>query len=417
MNVPQYVGGTQQSYHQEEVAPVQQQQQQQQYVASSSGESVVVMGSGSVHYHCTGANSQSTQFNTPLDAKSQTNDTRAANQQENSCVHTYSVGTSQRNSEVRQPYNMHSLTPQKVDASTMTEKETHTSDGFFGSSVPQLDCKPSYSIAAMIQSPATWQSLAGPPGSTVAEYLSQLSASTLPLTLHHFLKFSTAATAELSAIPTPTSGSGIKREEDGILLTKKKKKRKYKKKPYIPRPPRPRPGEVRLTTALDGSTLYCCPECHMAYPERELLEQHLVVHRLERRFVCNICGAGLKRKEHLDRHKQGHNSERPYTCSVCFKAFKRNEHLSRHFVIHSGDKTQVCTECGKGFYRKDHLRKHAQSHIAKRLRAELMGQKTTQNGGGSNQQGIRPLGSMSSPSSITGVTLMPGGVTLPILSS
>lgn len=35
-------------------------------------------------------------------------------------------------------------------------------------------------------------------------------------------------------------------------------------------------GEIRLTTALDGSTLYCCPECHMAYPERELLEQHLL---------------------------------------------------------------------------------------------------------------------------------------------
>lgn len=416
MNVPQYGSGTLQSFHHQQVAPVRHNHHQQQYVASNGGEGVVVMGSASVHFHCTGANFHCSNFKTPRDMKAQTNDMRATDRQQDSCVLPYSAGTSHRNSEVGQPCNMHSLIPQKVDASTMTEKEIQTSDGLFSSNMQQLDCKPSYSIAAMIPSPATWQSLAGPPGSTVAEYLSRLPASTLPLTLHHFLKLSTAASTDGPAISIPTSGLGIKKEED-VLLTKKKKKRKYKKKPYIPRPLRPRPGEIRLTTALDGSTLYCCPECHMAYPERELLDQHLVVHRLERRFVCDICGAGLKRKEHLDRHKQGHNPDRPYTCSVCLKAFKRNEHLSRHFVIHSGDKTQVCTECGKGFYRKDHLRKHVQSHIAKRLRAELMGQKPPPNGGGSSQQGIGSVTAVTPPSSITATALIPGAATLPILSS
>lgn len=57
----------------------------------------------------------------------------------------------------------------------------------------------------------------------------------------------------------------------------------------------------------------------MAYPEKELLEQHLVGHKIERRFICDICGAGLKRKEHLERHKLGHNPERPFVCSVCMK--------------------------------------------------------------------------------------------------
>lgn len=61
--------------------------------------------------------------------------------------------------------------------------------------------------------------------------------------------------------------------------TKKKKKKKASKE----KKPRPKPGEIRLTTALDGSTLFCCPECQMAYPERGLLEQHLVGHNLERR--------------------------------------------------------------------------------------------------------------------------------------
>ncbi|CAH1991045.1 unnamed protein product [Acanthoscelides obtectus] len=173
-------------------------------------------------------------------------------------------------------------------------------------------------------------------------------------------------------------------------------KKKKKKKPEKEKKPRPKPGEIRLTTALDGSTLYCCPECHMAYPEKELLEQHLVGHTLERRFVCDICGAGLKRKDHLTRHKQSHNPERPYVCTVCLKAFKRKEQLTLHFVIHSGEKRHVCTECGKGFYRKDHLRKHTRSHIARRVKAELSQQ------GGNTQSLQLHVPSASNPST-TGI--------------
>ncbi|KAK3930314.1 Gastrula zinc finger protein XlCGF46.1 [Frankliniella fusca] len=258
------------------------------------------------------------------------------------------------------------------------------------------------------------------PSLQVADYLSHLPASTLPISLHHFLKYSAESIkkeSEGNAAPTTTSPgvqavSGAQtsvinmnaHHNNGVMspnghdqqvqqlqtvqqmqvqqheqhhdqagqvviinpALKKKKKKKAKEKK-----PRPKPGEIRLTTALDGSTLYCCPECHMAYPEKELLEQHLLGHTLERRFVCNICGAGLKRKDHLTRHKQSHNPERPFVCTVCLKAFKRKEQLTLHFVIHSGEKRHVCTECGKGFYRKDHLRKHTRSHIARRVKAEM----------------------------------------------
>lgn len=62
---------------------------------------------------------------------------------------------------------------------------------------------------------------------------------------------------------------------------KLKKKRKMKKKP--PKPKRPKPGQVHIATALDGTILFCCPECQMAYPEKESLESHLAVHKIERR--------------------------------------------------------------------------------------------------------------------------------------
>ncbi|XP_075973622.1 uncharacterized protein LOC142974932 isoform X2 [Anticarsia gemmatalis] len=241
---------------------------------------------------------------------------------------------------------------------------------------------------------STWQTLGG----GVADYL-----SALPLPLHHLLKYSTPAnTVENKREEQPTVVTAVNGNTLNVMPTiatmpsnavnsvvvqtativnqtvntntntvflkgrkgKRKKNMKEKKQ-------RPKPGEIRLTTALDGSTLYCCPECHMAYPERELLEQHLVGHTMERRFICDICNAALKRKDHLTRHKQSHNPERPHVCSVCLKAFKRKEQLTLHFVIHSGEKRHVCNECGKGFYRKDHLRKHTRSHIARRVKAEL----------------------------------------------
>lgn len=222
---------------------------------------------------------------------------------------------------------------------------------------------------------SSWQSLA-PAGSTVADYLSHLPASTLPLSLHHFLKYSAEnikkeSVQQFNINTLDTNLDVIANDVNLSAQTTTIVKKKKKKKPIKEKKARPRPGEIRLTTALDGSTLYCCPECHMAYPEKELLEQHLVGHTMERRFVCDICGAGLKRKDHLTRHKQSHNPERPYVCTVCLKAFKRKEQLTLHFVIHSGEKRHICPECGKGFYRKDHLRKHTRSHIARRVKAEL----------------------------------------------
>lgn len=44
-----------------------------------------------------------------------------------------------------------------------------------------------------------------------------------------------------------------------------------------------KPGLVHIATALDGTTLFCCPECQMAYSEKSCLEKHLLVHKIERR--------------------------------------------------------------------------------------------------------------------------------------
>ncbi|XP_068984363.1 uncharacterized protein [Bombus flavifrons] len=126
---------------------------------------------------------------------------------------------------------------------------------------------------------------------------------------------------------------------------------------------RAKTGEIKISVALDGSTLYCCPECNLAFPDKTEIEQHIQAHIQERKYQCKECGAMLKRKEHLDQHMRGHSDERPFKCPVCHKAFKRNEHLTRHYVIHSGDKNFLCSVCQKAFSRKDHLNKHTQTHL------------------------------------------------------
>ncbi|KXJ77166.1 hypothetical protein RP20_CCG008196 [Aedes albopictus] len=160
----------------------------------------------------------------------------------------------------------------------------------------------------------------------------------------------------------------------------KRQKKEKKRKPPKEKKPRPKPGQIRETKALDGSPLFCCPECQMAYPERGLIEQHVISHAVERRFVCDICHAALKRKDHLTRHKLSHIPDRPHICSICLKSFKRKEQLTLHIVIHTGEKKHVCNECGKGFYRKDHLRKHTRSHIARRVKSEMSAQSGSGNG-------------------------------------
>lgn len=169
--------------------------------------------------------------------------------------------------------------------------------------------------------------------SSVADYLSHLPTS---LSLHHFLKYSAdAATAikkegvvvgqstQLNLIPSSSSIANIIQHHPNVVQcgsgqtivhniatqqlnnatatnnttnnapTKKKKKKKAPKE----KKPKPKAGEIRLKFALDGSMLFVCPECQVAYPEKEILDQHMINHQsLERRFVCEICNAALKRK-------------------------------------------------------------------------------------------------------------------------
>lgn len=82
---------------------------------------------------------------------------------------------------------------------------------------------------------------------------------------HHSLNTTTSASSNSASTNNTSNGVSNHAAEiiDSVATTttttvtngKKKKKKAPKEKK-----PRPKPGEIRETKALDGSTLYCCPE-------------------------------------------------------------------------------------------------------------------------------------------------------------
>lgn len=115
-------------------------------------------------------------------------------------------------------------------------------------------------------------------------------------------------------------------------------KKKKKKKPPKEKKPRPKPGEIRLTTALDGSTLYGCPGVHILknvwiqvfftnYTQFILLcneiqcvlplsrvsyglSRYLFLTLTEIFFFMNF--NGISERGLLEEHLVGHNLERRY---------------------------------------------------------------------------------------------------------
>lgn len=66
----------------------------------------------------------------------------------------------------------------------------------------------SATTTSITQMPPGWQSIVSAPGTDLAEYLNRLPSQTLPLSLHHFLKFSAETIKRESLVESsPLCGS------------------------------------------------------------------------------------------------------------------------------------------------------------------------------------------------------------------
>ncbi|CAG0883486.1 unnamed protein product [Cyprideis torosa] len=155
-------------------------------------------------------------------------------------------------------------------------------------------------------------------------------------------------------------------------------------------------------------TKYSCSWCHMCFPSRQPLNNHILSKHLtecvqnpsdpENPFrcvicdaftgetandltthltehvlaqneavmanaghTCNVCGRKYKHKRHLNRHAKTHLGIKPFECDVCGKRFTEASDFGEHKLIHDPIKTVGCPYCDKFFQsnirRNEHIRK------------------------------------------------------------
>nr|CAD7432212.1 unnamed protein product [Timema monikensis] len=132
-----------------------------------------------------------------------------------------------------------------------------------------------------------------------------------------------------------------------------------------------------------------CGECGKLFYHRGGLNVHFKNHLGknglgEKNFTCAFCvviiiiiiiiiiincfhpvtgsGKSFTRLCILKDHIMSHRNERPYHCDVCDKSFNKKGTLTQHKYLHTGLRSYVCTKCGKAFAQSSTLRCHMKIH-------------------------------------------------------
>ena len=77
------------------------------------------------------------------------------------------------------------------------------------------------------------------------------------------------------------------------------------------------------------------PGCKKAYPNRNGLHKHKLLHTGERPFKCDICHKAFRQKVAMEGHRRIHTGEKPFTCIVCEKSFTQGSGLRSHKSQHT----------------------------------------------------------------------------------
>lgn len=88
------------------------------------------------------------------------------------------------------------------------------------------------------------------------------------------------------------------------------------------------------------------------------LNAHKLIHKGEKKHLCNFCGKSFLSKGQLKVHERSHTKEKPFKCLVCSKAFAYRESLVTHSTLHTGIKPYLCEACGNRFSCVGNLQKH-----------------------------------------------------------
>ena len=120
----------------------------------------------------------------------------------------------------------------------------------------------------------------------------------------------------------------------------------------------------------DNRMFHMCPECGKQCSTKAGLQDHMLCHSNEKKFVCIECGKKLKRRDTLQQHMRIHTGELKYQCDQCESRYAssaalRNHTLSKHTVVKNAPQF-MCNYCGKNFPKKAYLLKHITGHTGEK---------------------------------------------------
>ncbi|XP_042884519.1 zinc finger protein 644-like isoform X2 [Penaeus japonicus] len=143
----------------------------------------------------------------------------------------------------------------------------------------------------------------------------------------------------------------------------KSEKRKYVRKLGSDGKPI-RQREYKIPPAGHGSRdPHTCYICSKVLSSRGNLAKHLVLHNLDKPWVCNLCGIGFNAKrDHKHHYLQHHTNERPNICKVCGKGYVDSRYLLEHMVFHRQERSHSCDVCGKTFRTAKCVARHKKRH-------------------------------------------------------
>ncbi|KAJ9597054.1 hypothetical protein L9F63_027053, partial [Diploptera punctata] len=111
---------------------------------------------------------------------------------------------------------------------------------------------------------------------------------------------------------------------------------------------------------------FMCDVCGKTFTQKVNMQQHVKHHTGERPFACEKCGKCFAEKSHLNRHYSFHSEKRPFQCEICKKMYKTERCLKVHAMVHAEARPYVCTYCNKGFLSTTKLKQHYNIHTGER---------------------------------------------------
>ncbi|CAH2233811.1 jg22495 [Pararge aegeria aegeria] len=119
-------------------------------------------------------------------------------------------------------------------------------------------------------------------------------------------------------------------------------------------------SEHRLS-AEHENVRHKCPICNKLYTAK-YIKKHLLLHKLERQYMCDICGKKFPLQAPFKRHRLTHFYSLPFQCTLCPYRGRFSESLKMHMRSHTGEKPYQCTQCPSRFVNASNLNKHMLTH-------------------------------------------------------